>query len=338
MMADSLSEVLMGSRTLTYLQLLLFIVLYLTFFLILNFVITKIKEFRKLSIPFMSKVVVILLSCITVIVLYLNMFISSSYDDLKLSQINFVLQLCYLVILFGLSMYLVNIVKKENRLKYKELQQSQYKEYMVSLEAVNQDMQKFRHDYLNILITMDGYIAKGDLSNLKTYFHNNIVKFEQDTLTKNLLMENVSQLEIIELKGLLLTKFSLAMEKGIDVQVEIPEKINTIPIDTLDFSRILGILIDNAIEASEQSNQPVIEFTILKTTSQNTILVVIENSFGGEVDISQLYKNNYSTKGNDRGYGLSNVSDIVNSYPNVLLHTRVESGRFIQELEMSHRK
>lgn len=338
MMSDHLSQIVMGSNQLVYFHVLLFMAFYLILFLMFNFFVHRIKKYNQyISLPFMSKVIVSLLSCITVIVLYLNIFIPTTYEEMRLTKINLIIQLGYFVIMFILSLLLINNIKEENKLKYRQVQQSQHNEYITSLEAVNRDMQKFRHDYLNILITMEGYIAKGDMEELKAYFNNKIVKVEHDTLMKNLLMKNISHLEIIELKGLLLTKLLLAIEKNINVQIEIPEKIQSIPIDIIDFSRILGILIDNAIEASEESDNAMMNLAILQT-SQKTLLFVIENSFSGEVDISQIYRNNFSTKGGNRGFGLKNVLEIVNHYPNVLLNTRIENRTFIQEIELNNRK
>ncbi|WNN75101.1 GHKL domain-containing protein [Lysinibacillus capsici] len=273
-----------------------------------------------------------------IIVLYLNIFIPTTYDERILSKINLIIQVSYLVIMFFLSMILINNIKVENKIKYRQMQQSQYNEYLTSLEAINTDMQKFRHDYLNILITMEGYITKGNMDELRVYFNNKIVKVENDTLIKNQLMKNISNLEIIELKGLLLTKLLFATEKNISIQIEIPEKILRIPIDIIDFSRILGILIDNAIEASIESICPTINLAILNT-SQNSILFVIENTFQFEdLDINKIYSNNYSSKNNTRGYGLSNTLEILKNYPNALLNTRIEDSLFIQEIELNYRK
>ncbi len=62
--------------------------------------------------------------------------------------------------------------------------------------------------------------------------------------------------------------------------------------------------------------------------------MIIENNFTNTLDIHQLYKNHYSTKKGNRGYGLNNVKDILNNYPNVLMNTSIEENIFIQEIEI----
>ena len=339
MMSDQLVQILIDSNKSIFLHMILFIILYSILFFILSFSIHRFKKYyQSISLPLISKVIVSFLFCVMIIVLYLNIFIPTTYDERILSKINLIIQVSYLVIMFFLSMILINNIKVENKIKYRQMQQSQYNEYLTSLEAINTDMQKFRHDYLNILITMEGYITKGNMDELRVYFNNKIVKVENDTLIKNQLMKNISNLEIIELKGLLLTKLLFATEKNISIQIEIPEKILRIPVDIIDFSRILGILIDNAIEASIESICPTINLAILNT-SQNSILFVIENTFQFEdLDINKIYSNNYSSKNNTRGYGLSNTLEILKNYPNALLNTRIEDSIFIQEIELKYRK
>lgn len=338
MISDHLAQVLQGPNKSVYTHLILFVSFYLIIFFIFNLVIRREKmDSHYISHPFLSKILISLLSCVTIIVLYLNIFIPTTYDEMKLTKINLIIQVGYFFILVILSVLLIKNFKEENRLMYNKMQQSLHNEYVTSLEAINREMQNFRHDYLNILVTMGGYIAKREIDELEEYFNNKIVKAEHDTLVKSLVMKNVSNLEVIELKGLLLTKLLLAVEKNITVQIEIPEMINFIPIDVIDFSRILGIFIDNAIEASESASIPIINIAILRI-SPNSILFVIQNSFTGEIDTNQIYKNNFSTKNGNRGLGLKNVLEIVNRYSNVLLNTRVEKKMFIQEVELIGRK
>lgn len=66
--------------------------------------------------------------------------------------------------------------------------------------------------------------------------------------------------------------------------------------DIIDLSRIVGILIDNAIEASIDSSNPFVNLAIIKT-DQNSTLIIIENSFkDSALDINKLYNKRYSTK------------------------------------------
>lgn len=334
MISDHLSQVILGEGVSIYIHLIVFVAIYALLFSFLVFIVKKFKKIldnRKYS--FMTKWIIAMLASVTVIVLYLNIFIPTTYDEIRLAKINLIIQVSYLLIFFILSMLLIKTYKGESRLKFTKMQQELHNQYVDSLESVNKDMQKFRHDYLNILTTMGGYIANKDMEQLELYFKSKIIKAEQDTLAKSDIMKKVSNLEVVELKGLILTKLFLAVDKDITVEIDIPEKIDAIPVDIIDFSRVLGIFIDNAIEASENTNERFIKI-IMHHTSPNNISCVIENSFSEKVDVNEIYESRYSTKVGDRGYGLSNVKEIVSKYPNLILETLIEDDLFIQEIEL----
>lgn len=334
MIADHFSQLLYGSSKSVYSHLILFALLYSTIFLIINLVMHKKKIDRQYTdYSFLFKISAAIISCATVIILYLNIFVPTTYDEFQLVKINLIIQVSYLLTFITLFILLIKSLNEKNKLEYSKMQQSLHNEYVASLEAINDDMQKFRHDYLNILITMRGYITERDIDELEAYFNEKIVKAELDTLAKSLIMKNISNLKIVEIKGLLLTKLFAAVEKNISVQIEIPEVVDSAPIDVIDFSRILGIFIDNAIEASESANPSTINIAILHTPP-NSILFVVQNSFSGEIDINKLYQSNFSTKNRDRGLGLKNALEISNGYSNVLVNTRIENERFIQEVEL----
>lgn len=115
-------------------------------------------------------------------------------------------QLKYFAIMcFVLYVTIINL-KKENHYRSIEFEKEQFTDYMHSLELINNDMQKFRHDYSNILFTMQGYIEINDLEGLKEYFKQHIFTAEEDTLKRYQRLANLSKLQITGLKGLLLTK------------------------------------------------------------------------------------------------------------------------------------
>ena len=55
--------------------------------------------------------------------------------------------------------------------EYKEKEYTQLKEYTDLLENVSTDLRKFKHDYINILLTLGGYIDEGDLNGLKEFYN-----------------------------------------------------------------------------------------------------------------------------------------------------------------------
>ena len=51
-----------------------------------------------------------------------------------------------------------------------------------------------------------------------------------------------------------------------------------------------------------------------------------------------LFKQGFSTKGENRGLGLSNLKEIIDKYKNVTLDTFIKNELFFQEITIKNRK
>jgi len=101
----------------------------------------------------------------------------------------------------------------------------------------------------------------------------------------------------------------------------------------IDLTRIVGILMDNALEASSDMEDTQVNLALLK--KNNSFLLILENRVHVEfINIERLFQSGYSTKGENRGRGLTNVRSIVHQYPNITMNTRVENSFFIHEIEI----
>ncbi|MGE8203634.1 sensor histidine kinase [Heyndrickxia sp. NPDC080065] len=274
----------------------------------------------------------LLISIITFIVFYLNVFIPSNNGELTLSTMNFFILIVYFLIMFILSSLLLQTIRKENLVKHRETVQHYFNEYMQGLEEVNRKMYAFQHDYSNILLSMRGYIENEDIEGLRAYFHSTILKTEQQTMQKNEYFKELEKMKIVELKGLLCAKLLKAHALNISIQVEVPETIEDISVDLMDLTRILGIFLDNAIEASLLHTHPRINIAFIHTYIDDLIIVIKNKTNQQYPNIKQLFKENYSTKGDKRGYGLYNVKQLLSRYPTVSLNTYIENEWFIQEM------
>lgn len=75
----------------------------------------------------------------------------------------------------------------------------------------------------------------------------------QDSMQMNAIKINgIENLKVREIKGLLTTKILQAQEKNIRISIEVPEPIDKIDMPIVNLSRAIGIILDNAIEASEK--------------------------------------------------------------------------------------
>ncbi|WP_342513717.1 GHKL domain-containing protein [Sporosarcina sp. FSL K6-1522] len=267
---------------------------------------------------------------------YSLVFIPAEKGSFGISIFNLALLLFYFFIMISLAGILLRTIVKENHVKQKLIEQQQFTLYMQALEQVNREMQSFRHDYANILFSLRGYIENEDMKGLQTYFNEQIMKEEHCFFNKQQLFSQLDQLKIIELKGLLATKLLLADELAIPINIEIPDSIHSIAIDSIDLTRIMGVFLDNAIEASASLDKPQINLALFSRDSQ--VVIVIENRIKeNEVIIHKLFEEHYSTKGDNRGIGLFTVRKILSSYPNVMFNSRVDNEWFIHEVIIEER-
>ena len=210
-----------------------------------------------------------------------------------------------------------------------------YYKYTLQIEKINNEMRKFRHDYVNILSTMSDFIREDDMKGLRTYFNEEILPM-QDSMQMNAIKINgIENLKVREIKGLLTTKILQAQEKDITINIEVPDEIDHINMRKIDLSRIIGIILDNAIEASEKiEEEPLIRLAFIKNEATSVTLIVMNKCEPDMPRLHTLFQQNFSTKGKNRGLGLSTLKEITDETPNVLLDTTIDANYFIQKVEI----
>src|SRR5699024_10564416 len=135
--------------------------------------------------------------------------------------------------------------------------------------------------------------------------------------------------------GLITTKILQAQEKNIRLSIEVPEPIEKIDMPIINLSRIIGILLDNAIEASEKiEDDRLIRIAFIKNEDDSVMFIIMNKCKPDMPRVHTLFQENYSTKGKNRGLGLSNLKEITDATSNVLLDTTIDNNYFIQKVEI----
>lgn len=237
----------------------------------------------------------------------------------------------YLVILMALIYVLGNKLKNEITYKQKLKEAENLKEYTSSLENMYEDLRKFRHDYVNVLSSIVGYIDDEDMEGLRTHLYTNILPLEKKISKNNTKLHLLKKIKIPELKGLISSKLIRAQELGINVSVDILEDIENIHGCIVTICRSLGILLDNAIEECETMEDAHLNFGVIK--GNTSIDFIIENTCRENIEpIYILNSKGFSTKGKDRGLGLSILEELLEENENIILDTIVENKTFTQIL------
>ena len=194
-------------------------------------------------------------------------------------------------------------------------------------------MRAFRHDYKNLLAGLSH--QAGDLEGLRRTLSELDAGFDLRLGRKIQSSTQIGNLQIPEVRSLLLTKLAAMGERGTACRLETLYPVTAVDMDTWDFVRCLGILVDNAAEAALDTDQPWVEIVLL--SQDGRVHLRVSNSYGNRIDPGQMWREGWSTKGEDRGLGLASYRRILEGYPNASSCTSWDRGVFVQELTVEAR-
>lgn len=188
------------------------------------------------------------------------------------------------------------------------------------------------HENKNQLLVIKGKIKKGDKDIIE--YIDNIIKDNrednEDFYYKTKMIPSGG------LQGLIYYKSLVIKEKNINFTLDIDRKIRNYNFKKLTtdqncaICKILGVWIDNAIQASENCKKP--KIIIEMKLTDNSLILVVANNFNGEMNLEKIDKIGYTTKGKGHGYGLSIVKNIVDK--NVIFDNKkaINGSMFTQKL------
>lgn len=262
------------------------------------------------------------------LVLCFQLLTTTFYIDaipIAITIFNFVLLVSFLLI----SIYsFTRIIKLSNTKR--DLQNAE--EYNRSLEILYDEVKGFKHDFNNIVSTLDGFIETNDITGLKEYFRE--IKKECNT-TNNLSVLNPRIINNPGIYSLLNNKYFKALNSGITFDIEYFLDLNSLKINLYQFSRILGILIDNALEEAEKCKDKIIKLSFIREPRNNRAVISIENTYSNkDVDLEKIFNKGESGKRNHSGIGLWEVRNYVTRSKNLDLFTTKDSKFFKQELSI----
>ena len=215
----------------------------------------------------------------------------------------------------------------------KEAEHQALTHYMDELERQQIAMRKFKHDYQNILLSMREFIQSKDLAGLEAYYSSKIEPASKVITEGTFALDGLDKIKVPEIKSILAAKLMLAQNIGIDIHTtfEANENIDHISIDSVALVRMLGILLDNAVEALTELGKGMLFVACLKW--EPGVTFIVRNTCRLDLPpLHQQWEPGFSTKGGNRGLGLANLSELINAYPNVSLKTSIKEGVFSQEL------
>lgn len=204
-------------------------------------------------------------------------------------------------------------------------------DYVKTYENLFDLQVKDLHEFKNQLIIIRDMASN---KKLKDYITNLI-----DDREKNLTDVTTEKLRYMPsggLKGLLIFKTQKMKQLKINYYVDVDEDFKNKEVikacdkNLKDISRIIGVFIDNAIEATSKTDD---KYLIIEARyEKNRIKFSISNSFKGKIDFQSIDQEGYSTKGPGKGYGLALVKQILRQNKNLTNVKEINTKFFVQHL------
>lgn len=208
--------------------------------------------------------------------------------------------------------------------------------YNKTLTILHDSIRGFKHDFHNIVQSIGGYADRGDLEGLRVYFR----QLLQDCgRTNNLTALNPEVINNPAMYNVLATKYHKADEIGVQINLGIFIDLNEIEkhMKIYEFTRILGILLDNAIEAASECENKIIHVSFRKEQNRRRLLVIIDNTYKNkDINVDKIYEKDFSTKSKETnsGLGLWEVRQILKKNNNLNLYTTKSEEFFSQQFEI----
>ncbi len=286
----------------------------------------------------MSRKLLVLLALTLLLCAFMILTMASFFDNIEITHRQYFLMASSIILYFLFTISMIFIVLHAARKNYEAQKKVEYlenlNEYTRNLEIVYNNLRSFRHDYINIMTSLSAYIDEKKYEELRTFFYEHILPMQKNLTQKNDALNNLLHVHILEVKSILYTKLLLAVNQDIEVNIDIPDEIDSINMEPIDLTRMLGIYLDNAIEACLETEQPILNFHLGKMNQD--IIIIISNTFIDKgLSVAQMHKKEVTTKGNGHGIGLYSVSEILNRYDNIYHETLMEEGLFIQQVQIS---
>ena len=170
------------------------------------------------------------------------------------------------------------------------------------------------------------------MDGLKKYYKN---LEKDDERVNNIALLNPKLINNSGIYNLLMSKYKKAEDSNVEIKLEFFFDFDRLNMPIYDFSRMLGILLDNAIEAATESDEKQVHILFRDSSKNQTQIISIENSYNNkDVDTTKIFEKGKTSKENHTGMGLWEVNQIIKRNNNIKLDTTKDNNYFKQTLEI----
>lgn len=244
----------------------------------------------------------------------------------------------YLLVIITLIVILVTLLrqKMDNENMFKK-----YDDLLTIMKNYESDIEEQRtinHESKNELLTIRSKLSEENDKELCSYI-DSIIGDKKSV--KSAKFSKFKYLPSNGLKGFFYYKFIEAEKRGIKVSLNISKLVENSYLgdmktkDFKDLTRIIGVYLDNAIEAASTSKDKKLGIEIYEV--KGIIQIIISNTYDNAIEKDKVGNERYSTKGKNRGHGLLLVKRILNENNRITSETKITDSLYIQTIKINEK-
>lgn len=239
-----------------------------------------------------------------------------------------------MTILLCLSIVGIYLLKQKTDIEKTTSMYQQVVKYSNMTNKLLEDYRMVSHEHKNQLSIIRQMIPKENIE-LMDYIDNLIDKRNG---IKYKWVADLNHIPLDGLKGLINYKLLEMEDNHINSIVTISKDTNKIKLNKLSTNQqdhlysIVGVYLDNAIQAAKESKQKEISLEIYK--DKTDLVMILSNTYKGTIQLDKLDHYGYTTKGKNHGVGLHIVRTILNEDNLFSQSRKLIDVYYIQELRI----
>ena len=260
------------------------------------------------------------------VIFSINFFMAVIYYDMN-STFVVIINTMFIII------YSVIVYKAMNQKNINNIVEAENKSLMESLHQYEDMVDRQRvdnHENKNQLLIIKNMIKKNDKDVIK--YIDTVVKDEKED--DEALYTKVKNIPSGGLQGIIYQKMLSMKDNRILFSLDVSRDVRNIDLEKMNIEdnyklcKIVGVLLDNAIEESLKIDDRRIMISLY--VDDDMLIIDISNKFDGKIDLDKIDEEGYTTKGEGHGYGLSLVKKLVNGNDCFINERKVNKDVFKQ--------
>ena len=266
-----------------------------------------------------------------VFIITLNFLLTSNYITEK--NISIIVVNVFFIIIYSIILFVFILEKNKNVIYLKEnkILLSNLNEYekMLDYQRVN------NHENKNQLLVIKSMVERNDKKTIE--YINEIIKEKRED--NELMYTKAKRIPTGGLQGLVYQKMLVMQENYINVVLDVSSNVRKIDFSKLsskmnyDICRIMGIILDNAIEETIKFNRKEREIVISMYIDE-LFVIEVSNRIKDNIELNKIYDKGYTSKEKGHGYGLSLLKKIIDENTNITNELKIINDIFTQIIKI----